>query len=220
MNLNFEAVWAYRMLFLEGLGNTLLISSAAMVLALIIGTGFAFCRTGSFWPLRLLGICYVEVIRNTPLLVQVYLVYFGIGQFVAYRTVFWPSVTILAFFSGAFVSEIIRSGINGVPRGQREAALSLGMSTLQVARCIVLPQAFRRILPALAGQLVALVKASSLVSVLALVDLTYAATKVSIVTFRVLESYVAAAVLYFAITFTLSQGIGFLERRMMRSSRL
>lgn len=220
MNLDFGAVWAYRYLFVKGLGNTLLISSVAMVFALAIGTAFAFCRVSRLRLLRLVAACYVETIRNTPLLVQVYLVYFGIGQFIEYRTVFWPSVTILAFFSGAFVSEIIRSGINSVPRGQREAALAVGMSSYQVARYIVLPQAFRRVLPALAGQLVALVKASSLVSVLAMVDLTFAATKVSMVTFRVLESYIAAAVLYFAITFTLSQAIALLERRMARSSRL
>lgn len=220
MILNFGAVWAYRYLFLKGLGNTLLVSSAAMIFALLIGTVFAFCRVSSFKPVRFMAACYVEVIRNTPLLVQVYLVYFGIGQFVKYRTVFWPSVAILAFFSGAFVSEIIRSGINAVPKGQREAALSIGMSNFQVARYIVLPQAFRRVLPALAGQLVALVKASSLVSILAMVDLTFAATKVSMVTFRVLESYIVAAALYFSITFVLSQAIGFMERRMARSSRL
>lgn len=220
MILNFGVVWAYRYLFLKGLGNTLLVSSVAMIFALLIGTTFAFCRVSPFKILRFVAACYVETIRNTPLLVQVYLVYFGIGQLISYRTIFWPSVTILAFFSGAFVSEIIRSGINAVPGGQREAALSIGMSNFQVARHIVLPQAFRRILPALAGQLVALVKASSLVSILAMVDLTFAATKVSMVTFRVLESYIVAAALYFSITFVLSQAIGFMERRMTRSSRL
>ncbi len=220
MMLDFGAVWAYRYLFIRGLGNTMLVSSVAMVFALLVGTIAALCRVSPRRGPRYAAIAYIESIRNTPLLVQVYLVYFGIGQFISYRTVFWPCVCILGFFSGAFVAEIIRSGVNAVPGGQKGAARSLGMRPLQVARYIVLPQAFRRILPALAGQLVTLVKASSLVSVLALMDITFAASKVSMVTFRVLESYIVAAAMYFAITITLSQAISFMERRLARSSRI
>lgn len=220
MTLNFTAVLKYHELFLLGLRNTIAISAVAMILALVIGTLMAFCRISPFKVLRFTALSYIEAIRNTPVLIQVYFVYFGIGQFIRYKTVFWPSVVILAFFSGAFVAEIIRSGINSVPKGQKEAALSIGMDAFQVARHVVLPQAFRRILPALAGQLISLIKASSLVSLLAMEDLTFAAQRVGMTTFRVLESYMVVAVLYFLITSTLSQGIAFMERKLARSSRL
>lgn len=220
MTFNFTAVLAYRELFFLGLKNTILISLTAMIFALIIGTIAAFCRISHLRIPRYLAIFYIEIIRNTPILIQVYFMYFGIGQLIRYKTIFWPSVAILAFFSGSFVAEIIRSGINAVPNGQKDAAFSIGMSSIQVARYVVFPQALRRVLPALAGQLITLIKTSSLVSLLALEDLTYVAQRVSMMTFRVLESYIIVAVFYFIITSTLSQGIGLLERKLARSSKL
>ena len=127
------------------------------------------------------------------------------------------SVAALSFFSGAYITEIIRAGIQSVHKGQREAALSLGMTETQVMVLVVLPQAIRRILPPLAGQFISLIKDSSLVSVIAVTDLTYVAKNIVTTTFRAFEVWLAISVFYFALTFALSQAVRVLEKRLAKS---
>lgn len=219
MDLHFVGLWRYRQVFLHGIEVTMLVSSAAIVIAIVFGTLAAVMRLSGNRIASMAARFYIETVRNTPILIQLYVIYFGIGYYVQYKTDFWPGVMTLAVFSGAFVAEIIRSGIQAVPHGQVEAALSVGMDRLQVLRYVVLPQAFRKILPPLAGQFIMLIKDSSLVSLLALSDLTFAAKKVSLTTFRIFESYIIAAALYFTISAVLSHGISILERKVARSAR-
>lgn len=219
MDLNFMGLWQYRQVFIHGIQVTLLVSSTAIVIAIILGTGVALMRLSNKRIVSMVAKIYVEAIRNTPILIQLYIIYFGIGSYIKYKTDFWPGVMALAIFSAAFVAEIIRSGIQAVPHGQVEAGLSIGMDQRELMRYVVLPQAFRKILPPLAGQFITLIKDSSLVSLLALSDLTFAAQKVSVTTFRVFESYIIAAALYFAIATVLSHLTSLLERKVARSAR-
>jgi polar amino acid transport system permease protein len=216
--MDWSVVWNYRNVYLQGLEMTLKVSIMATLIAIGIGVVMAIFRLSRFKPLSMLAYGYVEVIRNTPLLVQLFVIYFGLGSIIDYKTEFWPAVAGLAIFAGSYVTEIVRAGIQSIPRGQREAALSVGMTGNQALRLIVLPQAFTRILPPLAGQFITLIKDSSLVSFLALTDITFAARKIMASTFRPLEVYLAAAALYFMLTGTLSQFVAFLERRTARSA--
>jgi len=217
MTLNWSVVWEYREVFLQGLQVTLKVSSIAIVLATIIGVIAGLARLSKNRLVSAIAACYVEAIRNTPLLVQLFLIYFGVGMFVKYETEFWPAVTALAIFAGSYVAEIVRAGIQSIAKGQMEAALSLGMNYYQAMWHIILPQAFKRILPPMAGEFISLIKDSSLVSFLAITDLTYAGRKVTAATFRSFEIYVATAALYFVLTFSLSQAVRLLERRAARS---
>ena len=156
---------------MQGLWTTMWISAVASVLALVIGLLTGLCRISSNLTLRGLAAIYVEFIRGTPLLVQIFIAYFFIGTvFNLNRNV--AGVGALAIFAGAYVAEIVRAGIQSIPRGQMEAARSLGMSAFQAMLYIILPQALKRILPPLAGQFISLIKDSSLVSVIAITDLT------------------------------------------------
>lgn len=217
MTFDWSIIWQYRLVFLQGMKVTLQVSSVAIVFATIIGVLAGLCRLSKNRVLSALAACYVEAIRNTPLLVQLFLIYYGVGMFIRYKTEFWPAVAALAVFCGSYIAEIVRSGIQSVAKGQMEAALSLGLSYPQAMWHIIMPQAFRRILPPLAGEFISLVKDSSLVSFIAITDLTYAGRKVTSATFRSFEVYVTTALLYFSLTFALSLAVRGLERRAARS---
>jgi len=216
--LDWSVLWQYRNVFLQGLQMTLKVSLVSTVIAIIIGIIMGIMRLSKIKFIQAIAYVYVEIIRNTPLLVQLYVIYFGIGNFINYQTNFWPAVAGLSIFAGSYVTEIVRAGIQSVARGQQEAALSVGMTEGQAMRLVILPQAMMKILPPLAGQFITLIKDSSLVSFLALTDITFAARKITASTFRPLEVYVGAALLYFVLTATLSQGVALLERRTARSA--
>ena len=159
-----------------------------------------------------LAIGYIELIRGTPLLVQIYIFYFFVGQ-VFRLSNFWAGALALSVFAGAYVAEIIRAGIQSIHKGQMEAARSLGMNYYLSMRYIILPQAFKRILPPLAGQFISLIKDSSLVGVIALVELTRAGREIGTSTFNYFEVFFTVAALYLILTFTLSMLVQFMERR-------
>lgn len=195
-----------------GLLMTLRISVASTIFAIIIGLFTGLARISAIPALRWLAICYIELIRGTPLLVQIFIFYFFIGT-VLNLSRFVAGTAALAVFAGAYVAEIVRAGIQSIAVGQMEAARSLGMNYFQAMRHIILPQAFRRILPPLAGQFISLIKDSSLVSVIALTDLTKAAREVVTSTFSTFEVFFTVAGLYLVLTFSLSMLIQYLERR-------
>ncbi|HVT35506.1 MAG TPA: amino acid ABC transporter permease [Nevskiaceae bacterium] len=197
---------------LVGLGLTLEISALSLVCALIIGLLAGLARVSHNPAARNLAATYVEIIRGTPLLVQIFIFYFFIGT-VLNLSAFTAGVAALSVFTGAYVAEIIRAGIEGVPRGQSEAARSLGMTQLQTLRHVVLPQALRRSLPPLAGQFISLIKDSSLVSVMALTDLTKAGREVVSSTFSPFEVWFTVAALYLLLTGALSWVVRRLEKR-------
>lgn len=199
-----------------GLWTTLWISGVASVLALVIGLLTGLCRVSKNLTLRGLAAIYVEFIRGTPLLVQIFIAYFFIGTvFNLNRNV--SGVGALAIFAGAYVAEIVRAGIQSIPRGQMEAARSLGMSVFQAMIYIILPQAFRRILPPLAGQFISLIKDSSLVSVIAITDLTKSGREIITSTFATFEVWLTVAAMYLVVTSLMSQMVFYLERRFSAS---
>jgi len=160
-----------------------------------------------------LAAIYVEIIRGTPLLVQLFIAYFFFGTvFNLDRVV--AGIGALALFAGAYVAEIVRAGIVAIPRGQMEAARSLGMSLPQAMRDIILPQAFIRILPPLSGQFISLIKDSSLVSVIAITDLTKSGREIITSTFATFEIWLVVAAMYLIVTSVLSQFVFYLERRL------
>jgi len=196
-----------------GLWTTMWISAVASGLALIIGLTTGLCRISINPALRGLAALYVEFIRGTPLLVQIFIAYFFIGTvFNLDRNV--AGVGALAIFAGAYVAEIVRAGIQSIPKGQMEAARSLGMNVLQSMIYIILPQALKRILPPLAGQFISLIKDSSLVSVIAITDLTKSGREIITSTFATFEVWLTVAAMYLIVTSLLSQVVFYMERRM------
>lgn len=214
--LDFHVLTEYMPALLEGLNMTIQISIFSIIFGTVLGIVGALCKISKNVILRSLANIYVEWIRNTPLLIQVLFIYFGLGVFFNLSPIV-ASVIALSFFSGAYITEIIRAGILAVPRGQKEAAFSIGMTEFQAMRLIILPQAIKRILPPLAGQFITLVKDSSLVSVIAVTDLTYVAKNIVTTTFRAFEVWLVIAVFYFVLSFTLSLAVRKLESRFAKS---
>ena len=190
---------------------TLDISWIAMILTVAIGIGVAILRISDSIVGRAIAWGYVEVIRNTPILIQILIIYFIIGRIFAIPR-FWAGVLCLALYEGAFAAEIIRGGIASVRKGQWEASRSLGLSTFDLYRDIVIPQAIPIMLPPLAGVLVNLVKHSAIVSVIAVFDLATQARTVVSDTFLAFEIWFTAAAMYLSVTISLSLFATWLEQ--------
>jgi polar amino acid transport system permease protein len=214
--LDFGVLTEYWPALLAGLQMTVKVSVMSIFCGTLMGVAGALAKTSRFRMLRALAFTYVEWIRNTPLLIQILFIYFGLGVFFSLSPLV-ASVFALSFFSGAYITEIIRAGIQSIQKGQREAALSLGMTEGQSMFLVVLPQAVRRILPPLAGQFITLIKDSSLISVIAVSDLTYVAKNIVTTTFRAFEVWLAIAVFYFVLSFALSWSVRSLEHRLAQS---
>ena len=199
-----------------GLWTTLWISAVASVMALFLGLITGLCRISKNPTLRGLAAIYVEFIRGTPLLVQIFIAYFFVGTvFNLNRNV--AGVGALAIFAGAYVAEIVRAGIQSISKGQMEAGRSLGMNVFQAMLYIILPQALKRILPPLAGQFISLIKDSSLVSVIAITDLTKSGREIITSTFATFEVWLTVAAMYLVVTASLSQLVFYMERRFAMS---
>jgi polar amino acid transport system permease protein len=201
---------------LVGLWVTLKISAFSLVFALLLGLIAGLGRVSSNPAAFNLSTAYVELIRGTPLLVQIFIFYFFIGT-VLELSPFTAGVAALAVFTGAYVAEIIRAGIEAVPRGQMEAARSLGMSYPKAMRHVILPQALRKTLPPLAGQFINLIKDSSLVSIIAITDLSKSGREVVSSTFSPFEVWFTVALMYLVLTGSLSLVVRRLEKRLAAS---
>ena len=199
-----------------GLVTTLQLSILALLFALPIGLLAGLGRVSTNPAARNLAATYVELIRGTPLLVQIFIFYFFIGTVLSLSRM-TAGVAALAIFTGAYIAEIVRAGIESIPKGQMEAARSLGMSYPQAMRHVILPQALRRTLPPMAGQLINLIKDSSLVSVIAITDLTKAGREVVNSTFSPFEVWFTVAAMYLALTAGLSLLIRRLELKLARA---
>lgn len=201
---------------LGGLLMTLKISVVSLIFATVLGLFIGLARISDNPVLKHLSMIYVELVRGTPLLVQIFIFYFFIGTVLGLDR-FTAGVAALSVFAAAYVAEIIRSGIQAVPVGQMEAARSLGMNYVQAMVYIILPQAFKRTLPPLAGQFITLIKDSSLVSVISITDLTKAGREVVSGTFAPFEVWFTVALLYLVLTGSLSWMVNQLEIRMASS---
>lgn len=198
---------------LRGLWTTLWLSAISGVIALFIGLITGLARVSKNYTINGLAMVYIEFIRGTPLLVQIFIAYFFIGTvFDLSRNV--AGIGALALFAGAYVAEIFRAGIQSIPKGQMEAARSLGMPVWMAMVDVILPQAFKRILPPLSGQFISLIKDSSLVSVIAITDLTKSGREIITSTFATFEVWLVVAAMYLLLTSVLSQLVFYMERRL------
>ena len=236
--------WAVNYI-LQGLFTTLRLSLWATILATLVGIVMGVFRTTKSLFLRMVGRTYVEIVRNLPPLVLVFIFYFfvadqimpllGLEPFVRSRspqtqavlgvlfapvsrfTQFISAVVTIAAFEGAYITEIIRAGIESVERGQREAAYALGLSWFDQMRLIILPQAIKRILPALAGQFISTIKDSAIVAAISIQELTYQGMQLAVSTHFTFEVWLMVALLYLVLTLSLSLGVSRLEKRLRRS---
>jgi polar amino acid transport system permease protein len=200
---------------LSGLQMTLLISATALVFALIGGLALALLDLSRFAALRALGLAIGEVIRNTPILVQLLWVYYVLPIVFDIGISSLSAISIgLSIYMAAFISEVYRAGIQAVPKGHREAAQVLGLTSFQSFRRIVLPQAVRMTLPPLASNFVQLIKFSSLGAVISVSEITRRGMELSSSTFRPLEIFSFVAVVYFFICWPLAMAIRIWERRL------
>jgi len=202
---------------LEGAGLTVMISSVAMVLALVLGLALVAISQAPGPVARRLVAAYVEVFRNTPLLIQIFIVYFGLPQLGVKLSPFLSGLATLVLYAAAYNTEIFRAGLEAVPHGQFEAARSAGLGELQILRYVILPQAVRICFPALGNNLVSLVKNSSLVSTIGMVELMFVANDISFNNFRTFEIYGTAAVMYVVIVLALTRLLRAAEGRLLRA---
>ena len=223
---NFSFLPKYASFFVQGIEYTLLLSVVSVALAVIPALILALMRLSKNRIVKTISGAYISAFRSTPLMVQLYIIYYGLFSLIkipSYTilgfidiTRFIPGVVALALNSSAYVSEIFRAGILAVDGGQMEAARSLGLSKWQAMKSVVLPQAIKNILPALANELVTMVKESSICSVLGMSELIWGAKTVASTTYKTLSPYVLAAIMYFIINYPASKGIEAVERRMRR----
>ena len=225
----FQATFKYITMFQEGLICTLALSAFTVILGFILALVLALMRMSKIRPLRWIATAYVEVFRATPLMVQLFIVYyvllagvnvpaFKLFGFIRFER-FVPGVFALSLNSGAYLSEIIRSGIQSIEIGQTEAARSLGMSQWQNMQYIILPQAIKNILPAIANEFVTIIKESSICWTIGVQEIMYAVNSVKAATYSIGEPLIVAACVYFCLTFPTSKIIEYFERRMSRGDR-
>lgn len=232
-------------LLMQGLFNTIRLSIGGTILALLIGTVMALCRISQSLFRRLIGGTYVELIRNTPPLVLIFIFYFfvsdqimpvlGVEDFIRSRSettqallaflfappglfaAFLSALITLAVFEGAYITEIVRAGIQSIEKGQWEAASAFGMSRWQRMRYIILPQATQKILPPLAGQFISVIKDSAIVSVISIPELTFQGMELMSATYLTFEVWITVTVLYLVLTLLCSLAVERLEIHMKRS---
>jgi polar amino acid transport system permease protein len=211
-------------ILLEGLWLTLKVSIIAIFFGILIGLFTGLARISSNPALKWSAITYIEMVRGSPLLVQIFIWYFVLGtlinnilakQGIGQISALWFGVAALAGFTGAYVAEMVRAGIQSIHRGQTEAARSLGMTYVKSMRHVILPQALRRILPPLAGQFISLIKDSSLLGIIAIRELTKATREVVTTSLQPFELWFVCALLYLVLTFSLSMLLQYLERRQL-----
>ena len=196
---------------LQGLLLTLEITAVSLLLSLLIGLLTALMRLSSSPMAKGIAWGYLEAIRNTPLLIQIFIIYFVFAPILDLGR-FSSAVLALSLFEGAYASEIIRAGILSIPLGQWESSASLGLRTSQIYRFIILPQAIRQMIPPLTSQGISLIKDSALVSTIAIYDLTMQGQQIVAETFLTFEIWFTVAAIYLAVTTTLSLLVRYLER--------
>lgn len=200
--------------FLEGMRLTALLSVLSFAMAMVVGTVVAGMRVSPVPPLRWTSTTYIEIVRNTPLLVLMYLFFFGFPSVGIRYSPFVSAIIVLTAYTGTFVAETVRSGINSVSKGQAEAARAVGLTFPQTLGVVVLPQALRTVVGPLGGIFIALLKNSSLAVVIGVGELTSAAERVGTNTARFIPAYLGAAAFYLLMTVPSGFAIGWLDRRM------
>lgn len=248
--MDFSRLADYAVYFQQGTIYTIMLAFFTVALGFVLAMLLALMRISKWQPFRFLGYikgdnktlgaisrfnplnflsqCYIELFRCTPILVQIYIIYYGIFGTMGFKapsfTLFGfiqgeqliPGIIALSMNSGAYVAEIIRAGIQSIDGGQTEASRSLGMTGMQTMRYIVMPQAVRNILPAIGNEFVVIIKESSVCSLIGMKDIMFNTKLVQGATFLIMEPLLVAAAIYFVLTFTASKTIQYFERRMSR----
>jgi len=215
MDFDFDLIVRSLPLLLAGAGITVQITAMSVGMGLLIGMFAGIARLSSKWPIRTVAAIYIDFIRGTPLLVQIFIIYFAMPIVLGTRIdPFVAAVTACSINSGAYVAEIFRSGIQSIDKGQMEAGRSLGMSWAQTMRYIILPQAFKRIIPPLGNEFIAMLKDSSLVSVIGFEELTRRGQLIIARTYASFEIWMTVAFIYLIMTVSISRLVAFLERRL------
>jgi polar amino acid transport system permease protein len=209
----FRDVFLELPLLLDGAVTTLHISILTLLLSFVVGTVGALCRMSRVAWIRVPAAWYVEVIRNTPLLVQLFFIYFGLSQVNIDVSNYTAGLIGLVVNNGAYLTEIVRAGIQAIHKGQFEAGYSLGLSFPQLMRYVVFPQAFRVIYPPLCNQFIGIILWSSLVSTISVQDLALRGKELASTTFRSFETYAVVTVIYVVMTLTISTALKLIGRR-------
>lgn len=220
---SFEALWTIFStklpVFMQGVVVTVQLAAWTVAGGSLLGIVVALLRLSRVRILRAISGAYVEFLRGTPLLVQVLIFYYGLPQLGVRLPRMTAGILALIINSGAYMAEIVRSGIQAIDAGQDEAARSLGMTSMQTMLYVILPQALKNILPAVGNEFVVIIKESSILYTIGIYELTYQANKLASTNFRYLETLTISALIYFVLTFTTSRVLGMLERRMQRADR-
>lgn len=223
--MDFSRLNGYYSLMFEGAKTTILISLVALVCGFILGLLICLMKMSKLKILKWPASAYIHILRGTPLFVQIFIIYFGLPQFgVQFPDIgpissdFVTGAFALSINSSAYVAEIFRSGIQSVDKGQMEASRSLGLGYVDTMRFVIIPQAIKNILPALANEFITLVKESAIISVIGVQDLMFKAGIVRTSIARAFEPYIAAAIMYLVITSILSWLVGKLEKKLAQSN--
>ncbi|HCL4546982.1 amino acid ABC transporter permease [Clostridium botulinum] len=227
--MDFSFLSKYYSFFTNGAKYTIILAFFTVVIGTMLGLLLSLMKLSKNKILKYIAVSYIEFIRGTPVLVQLYIIYYGLPTIgIKFPEVpilgsnfpdFFAGILALSINSGAYVAEIIRAGIQAVDKGQMEAARSLGMSESMAMKNVIIPQAFKNILPALGNEFITIIKESSIVSIIGIHELMYNADTVRGNIFRPFEPLLVAALMYFILTFTLSKLLGVAERRMRVSDR-
>ena len=214
MDVNFELMQSAFPLLIAGACITVEITALTVFFGMVIGICVSLIRMSDFKILRWMGNVYVDFIRGTPLLIQIFLVYFALPSIIGHRVdAYFAAISACSINSGAYVAEVFRGGIQSIDVGQMEAGRSLGMTWWQTMRYIILPQAFKRIIPPLGNEFIAMLKDSSLVSVIGFEELTRRGQLIIARTYASFEIWMAVAIIYLILTFTVARLTGLLERK-------
>ena len=212
----FDFLPKYYTTYIDATVTTLKVSLIALLIGLLLGIVICLAKISTIKVLNVLATMYVEVIRNTPILVQIMIIYFALPEVGISFTPFMSAIIALSINSGAYVSEIFRSGILAIDKGQMEAGRSLGLSYFQTMKFIILPQALKNSLPALGNEFISLVKESSIVYFVGVADIMFAANTVKNATYETFGPYLIAAAIYFIITSVLSFLVKRLEKKLAK----
>ena len=212
----FDFLPKYYTTYIDATLTTLKVSLIALLIGLLLGIVICLAKISTIKVLNVLATIYVEVIRNTPILVQIMIIYFALPEVGISFTPFMSAIIALSINSGAYVSEIFRSGILAIDKGQMEAGRSLGLSYFQTMKFIILPQALKNSLPALGNEFISLVKESSIVYFVGVADIMFAANTVKNATYETFGPYLIAAAIYFIITSVLSFLVKRLEKKLAK----
>lgn len=214
---DFTFLWHYRRLIAWGLGVTVAYTVGSIVIGMAIGLATGLLRLSRNKLLTLPLVAYVEIFRCTPLLVQIIWFYYALPVVLGIDIPATVAATlVLSLYTGAFYAEIVRGGVESIERGQWDAARSIGLRHLQALRLVILPQAFRRMIPPFMNQSIIQLKNTSLVSTIAVADLLYEGQMITAATYRPLEVYTMVALLYFAVLFPLTLAAQWVEQRLAR----